>query len=516
MKKISVLAVLFCITLFTFSQKKFTLENVVKATLKGSGAIYEGGIVKGYYVFYESEKIDRKTRQYVIQILDQNTNPVQKAEFAESKDIILRDAEFNENSLCFFMINEDEKKYIYKIFDLNGKLKYEYFKKFDNGDYAIFLESIKMNGTGDDQTSNNLIAIPNQGFASILPVRENGSNIFELGYYSSNENKENVHRPKFEERQVSCFLLNVIDNTIYLAVNKKKRLLAGELTSCTYAFDVVKQEKVFELSDKIDPPYRSLPTYITKDEKTGDLIVSASYFNETDNVIKDYSLGIAFYTMSKDGQLLSKKYNGWQDGFSKFLTIDEKGKTAEIGFLCILNVKKSAEGKFYILAEGYKRQFSAGNAVMSMFTKGAAGFTKITVTDLVLMEFDNTFKLTKGTLYRKTPSTAISGQIADYASQHMLALLLRSTGSFGYEFSTSNKDNSVFSFCYSDYEKSKEYKGGTFNAIKFSAGKFTTDKIQLTSNASFIRIFPAKQGFVGILEYFRKEKKIEFRLEKMN
>jgi hypothetical protein len=514
MKKIFSAVLILCAMQLGFSQK-LTLDKVVSANIKNAGAIKEGNLIKGYYVFYESDKIDRKTREYTIQILDQNINATKKATFQDSKEIDLVDAEFNETSLCFFFLNQDKRKYLYKIFDLEGKLKYEYEKEYDKGDFWLFDAQRKMIDPDGEGQSNTLIAIPGLGFASLMPVRQNGANIFEIGYYSSVSNKEYVYRPEFEERQVFPMSLGVVDSTLFLEVGKRKRLLSGQPKTTTYAFNVVTQKKVFELEDNFDGKYRAMPTYMQKEEGTNNLLMVASYFDEADNISKDYGQGIAMYTMTTTGRLISKQYNPWQGTFSKFIPVNEKGKIDNIGYLSIQKIIKAADGKVFVMSEGYKRNFNLGGAAFSLLSGSGQGFTKMVVTDIVVMEYDNSYKLTNAKVYTKTPEDySVPG--GDYLSQHSIAAFLKQMGAFGYDFTTTNKDNSSFSFCYSDYEKTKEYKGSTFNSLHYSNGKFTTDKIQLTTKASSMAVFPAKQGYVGIYEYFKKEKRIEFRLEKMN
>lgn len=513
MKKITVIALLFMLQILGHSQNKLTIENVQKAYIKSAGAIFENKQVKGYYIFYESDKIDRKTREYTIQILDANSNPVKKTTFQDHKDVNIYDAEFNGNSLCFFLVNTDQKKYVYKIFDMEGKLKYEYEKEYDKGDFMML--AAYMNS--DDATGNFLISVHNMGFASILPIRQNGANLFEIGYYSSVNNKSYVQRPEFEERQTGASLLSVVDSTIYLEVGKKKRLLSGEHKTSTYAFNVITQKKVFELDDKFDGQYKVLPTFMKLDEKTGNLLVAATYFEQDDNVVKDYGLGIAFYTINRAGKVLSKEYNPWDGTFSKYFEINDKGKLDKIGYLCIQDIQQATDGKYLVLAEGYKRNFNVGGAVLNILSRNTNnGFSKIVITDLVLLEFSDKCKLTKATIYPKRQFTAIASAMADQASQHLLAMYLKSIGSFDYTFTSTAKDNSSFSFCYTDWEKTDDYKGGTFNTIKYANGAITTDKIKLSSKATVTRIYPAKQGYVGIYEYYRKDKKIEFHLEKLN
>lgn len=97
-----------------------------------------------------------------------------------------------------------------------------------------------------------------------------------------------------------------------------------------------------------------------------------------------------------------------------------------------------------------------------------------------------------------------------------MALMAKAWGVFDYEFTQTDNNHSRFSIGYSDYEKTDEYKGNTFNAITYSDGKITRDKINLKSKSSWMRILPGKPGFVMVMEYFKKEKRMDLRLEKIN
>lgn len=87
---------------------------------------------------------------------------------------------------------------------------------------------------------------------------------------------------------------------------------------------------------------------------------------------------------------------------------------------------------------------------------------------------------------------------------------------FDYDFTQTNKEHTRFSVGYEDYERSKDFKGLTFNSISYEDGKTSTDRVELTSKAKWLRVYPAKTGFVMIMEYFKKDKRLEFRLEKLN
>ncbi len=56
----------------------------------------------------------------------------------------------------------------------------------------------------------------------------------------------------------------------------------------------------------------------------------------------------------------------------------------------------------------------------------------------------------------------------------------------------------------------------TLKSIARAGDDYVTDKIDLTTEATFLNVLPAKPGYVLIMEYFRKLKTMQSRLEKFN
>ncbi len=251
------------------------------------------------------------------------------------------------------------------------------------------------------------------------------------------------------------------------------------------------------------------------------ILLMGSYFDKGDNIMKDFSKGLALYTINSNGDILTKTYNSWKDDFGKYLSLNSKGKIDNIGFLYIHKLIQTPEGKIFVVGEGYKRQANAGGialaalSAMAGMRQNAVGVTKIVVTDMVMMEFNSNYKVINATIYDKTNNTVEASTESDYSSQHAIALQVKMRGGFDYEFTTMQNDNSSFAVCYSDWVRSSDYKGETFNTILYNGNKFSTDKIELKSKATRMKVFPAKSGSVMIMEYFRKEKRLDFRLEKL-
>ncbi|MDB5246102.1 MAG: hypothetical protein JWQ40_496 [Segetibacter sp.] len=500
------------------AQNKLSIDKVYSAYLRNSGTIMENNQIKGYFFLYQSDKIDKNTNQYTLQVLDQNLNKVRDIKFEDSKKLSLLEAAYNGNSLSFLFKNEDTKSLEMKVYGIDGKMKYSYGREYDKKTEDLMNRYVTMHT--DEGTNQNVFDLGEQGYASVLPVRDGKLRTYQVDYYASQQKKQWTYTPaEDDERYTQAEFLGHTDSLIILEVMKKSRLLSGKMSAHLVGVNFVTKKEAFDIDNENDS-YTFVPSAVTKTKDGSNIMVLGNYFEKEANIAKDFSKGLAIYTIDSRGKIISKTYNSWEDDFAKYLPLNSKGKIDNIGFLYIHKLIHAADGKFFIVGEGYKRQANAGGIALTALgamggVRTNAGVTKIVVTDMVMMEFNDKFKVTKATIYDKTNNTAVSSNMSDYNSQHAIAAYLKMTGSFDYEFTTGDSDNANFSVCYSDWVRSSEYKGQTFNSIRYNGNKFTTDKIELKSKASSMKVFPAKAGSVMILEYFKKDKRLDLRLEKL-
>lgn len=497
------------------AQEKLSIDKVYATYLRNSGSIMENNQIKGYFFLYQSDKIDKRTNEYTLQILDQNLNKVKDIKFQDSKDISLLEAAYNGGSLAFLFKNDDTKQLEMKIYSLDGKLKYSYAREFDKKTEGLMAQYATLRT--DEGTNQNVFDLGENGYASVLPLRDGKQRTYEVDFYSSVSKKQWTYVPTDdEERYAMAEVLGSTDSLIILEVMKKRRALSGKMAASLVGINYVTKKKEFEI-DAEETDQKFLPTSVLKIPGTGNILVMGSYFAPNANIAKDASQGLALYVVDGKGKVISKTFNSWGGDFAKYLPTNAKGKIEDVGFLFIHKLIKAPNGKLYVVGEGYKRKVSALGIGAAVLSRGRSdmGVTKIVITDMVMMEFDAKYKVTNASIYDKTQSDAELSNISDHNSQHAIAMYLKMWGSFDYEFTTSETDNSAFTVCYSDWVRSSEYRGKTFNAIRFNGTKFTTDKMELKSKASSMRVLPAKAGSIMILEYFKKDKRIDLRLEKL-
>src|SRR5258705_11802108 len=129
MKKSLLACALMLACFVTVTAQKMTVENVYKASSRNAAAIKEGSEVKGYYFFYVSDKIDKKTNEYTIRITDNNLTKIKDIKMQDSKDILILESSFNGTDLIFMFYNTDTRMLAYQLYGVDGNKKFNYTRQ---------------------------------------------------------------------------------------------------------------------------------------------------------------------------------------------------------------------------------------------------------------------------------------------------------------------------------------------------------------------------------------------------
>jgi hypothetical protein len=502
--------------------QKLAIDNVRKAVVSHSGTIMENNEVSGYFTFYMSDKIDKNTNEYTVRIADKDLNPIKDIKFEDDKDVAILESSYNGNSIMFLFYNKKEKTLEYRAYDFNGKQKMSYTKELNKRSKMLLEETYGQ--TSDEGQNEALFDIENRGYVTVYPVKEGKYYSYEVNFFFTEKRKQWTYEAAEEQDDKfakAIYLGNTNDICLFEVV-KQKSLLGGKPHSWVLGLNIETGKKVFEISTEKESDYKFYPMNISTLQGGNNILMMGTYYGLDDNILKDRSQGLGMWVLAPDGKVISKKYNSWENDFSKFLNIGNKGKINNIGFLYFHKIVQTDDGKFFAVGEGYRKEVSAAG-VLSNALSMASGSSrsnisnfKVKVTDMVLLQFDDKFNVQGATIYDKFNNNIAMPGGTGFMSPHVMALMVKAWGGFDYDYMQINKDRSNFVIGYSDYEKSGEYKGVTFNSISYYDHKVSTDKIKLDSKSSWMKIYPAKTGHVVIMEYFKKAKKIEYRMEKLN
>jgi hypothetical protein len=508
------LAVLLC--KYSFGQSKLSIDKVYSVSLRNSGAIITNNEVKGYFLFYQSDKVDKKNYEYTLQILDENLNKVKDIRFTDSKSVTLQEATFNGRNLMFAFFDKDQKLLDYRSYAFDGRQAVSYQRELDKKSIKYMEE--KMGENADESQNSTLFAVEGSGFISCIPLREDGQYTYEVNFYNGEKRSQWTYNPETGDKFEQVQYLGSSDSVAVFQVTRKKSLFSGKYESWLLGISLAKGNTVFEFQTENKDKFNFMPMNVATISGQDGFVLSGPYFNPDDNVLKDKSLGMGIWVMNNRGQILHSKYSSWDTDLSKYLPVNSKGKLDDIGYLFIHKVVRTSDDKIFAIAEGYKQQASAFGIASTVLTRGRGTSTvKLKITDMIALEFDKSFSLKNATVYKKNSNNVEFPGGFDFMGPQTMAMMAKyNYDAFDYEYTQISSDRSSYVVGYKDYVKEDGYKGGTFNSISYYNGKFTTDKINLKSSASDLKVLPGKTGSVVILEYYKKDKRMEMRLEKLN
>ena len=518
MKKLTVLFMLMSFFASTQAQK-LSIANIQKASvMRNSDAIKEGSEVKGYYFFYVSDKIDRKTNEYTLQITDQNLNKLKEVKFQDSKNVSIIESSFNGTDLIFLFYNADANILDYQVYGADGTKKFSYTKSISKKDEAY----LRTNYLLDDEDSNfkGLYPVEGKGFISNVPSRDNKDFTFQISYVGTNAKKQWTYIPAMDGKMFVADYLGTNNNVVYVEMLKYSSRMDRNPDSYILGLSLDNGKLLFQKSTN-EGKYNFYPISMSV-LNDGKSYLYGEYFDKGGNVMKDKSKGFAFVGIDESGKTVSEKYSSWALDLGKHLGVSGSGKIDDFGYMFLHNMIQTEDGSIYAIGEGYKKAASGLGIASTILVAAAGGSTsvstvKLKVTDMLVIKFDPDFTVKEASIYKKSGNDVQLAGGSEFMSTQMLGKAVKyGYGAFDYAYTQVNKDHSSFSVCYSDYERGKNYKGATFNSITYNDGKLTQDKIQTKSDATKSIVLPARQGQVLIMDYYKKDKKLDLHFEKLN
>lgn len=504
MKKI--ISLLFLLsTLFSFAQS-YTVLNETAGEIMAFSPIYEDANLYGY-VEVRKMNVDEKanvTFKYIV--LDKNFNKICTGDMLEKQSPVRA------------------KRNLYDITFSNGYLKFDFSERiWAFGEYVpsrgwgamdSFFETyqvldIKNNKIIANGIYNSKIEVfdkkhfsKDDFFYTNYPLEGTGFLVKVDGYHGGNSGNERntFYATNFKNEKIWEYKSNeILKKNVSLIINvldyDNQNILLEEFNGYGDKKDI----RNFVLLDtKTGKELFKLPikgTYLLEREnvylKDGKIYEWGRFFEEEKKLLyhqkylyatyEEYekkSLGVFQRIIDiKSAQLTKDKYVK----YSEFptLEINENGKVKNDGFLSFQKCTSNPDGTFMILAESYwqKHQYRAYNKLFTFL-------------------LDKDFNPIKTTEYE-----------------------VKRTKGYKYDFSQRLPNKTGRAYFFFDKTDDKDLELNILNYY-YKSQKETVQKMPLTNDESSIAIFPAKEGYIGIAEYFKnpekKGKYMEIRLEKLN
>jgi len=472
-------------------------------------------------MFFETDKIDKKTRAYTLKILDNNLEEVARKKIRGKPYTELVEAAFNGKNIMLKFYDAKENQYKFKSYDMTGMRAKGATRKLSKKEYRA---PFYFQGKRGDNHGNALFAIPDKGFVQYAGVKNKkwGYIIDFIGGEKRWKYKSSKKSEVLEMAQYVTADSSILINTLA----KFKNGFAKGWETSILAIDVNTGDKVFETALDNDIAVSILNGSLDQDKK--EILLFGVYFDQGDKVTKAKSKGLYVASFDLEGNLKKKRTISWAEDASELIKMNKKGKMEGGKYITFHDIVRTADGKIIAVGEQFKKVLNKAGIVGNLIVGAIAGglgatntspafnLSELEIHDMMTFQLNEDLELEDIKIIEKEKSS-VSVPGAGWESPQLMAYLANSIGAFDYSFTQKNEDNSVVSFGYMNWNRRRGEKNGyNFGSVTHADGTQTTDEIKLDGSADRVRVYPAQEGNVLVIEYFGKEKRLDMRLEQLN
>lgn len=482
-----------------------TLDHVLRSRTSATGYIRKHDELAGYYSFYKVDKVDSKTSAYRMALLDANLNDAGEINLNRPSNSMLLESEFNGSTFMFLFITD--KSVEFETYDASGKKMgekvYEDVNMWERNRLALAAQ-----GGDDASVSQSIWPIGEEGFLKLGAVKEKGEKrSYQLtGYNNDLSVRWETTTPKSGLVE-NIGVLSVTKDHVVGYLLKQKNAMDVPETSFMTLFDVHTGKQLWEKELTHQGKRLSLLNVFPTDDGEAFFAIG-EFFGPNDNIFKDKSTGLFAMRMGLDGIPTQVEFYEWEKDILPHVPADEKGKK-EMKRIVFHSAVRLSNGYVHCIGEEFKKTLSPGGGI------------QVVSQDMFIFKLDPDGKLVGCDVVPKSKTRLELGGMI-YTSTAMLGTMLKQWGFFDYEFTTKSKDGMRYFATYVDFDKTKNESGkkvGTCIGTIVGTGPepVTVDKYPIDmEEATSCRVYPGKPGYVLIHEYFKKQKKARFRLEKVN
>ncbi len=519
MKKVAILILIvipFCLDL---AAQNLTKTGVVNLTIRSSGTIVQDGQVKGYFQFYLVEKQDKKNYNYQLSILDENLREINSISIIRPKYFSLVEGTFNGEAFGFMFYDANTKKIELISYDRTLKLNGSITKPIQNRYALATLQGLAANGS----TSAMLVPVTGKGFL-YYGMRTSTAMHYQIEFLDNNMKSIWIDMVPDKTKHDVEIASEAFQDKRYVGhiVTRKSRVASKQTDSDLLVHEVQTGKQLFRAPMRT-ARYNLSFSDVYFDSVKNEFTVFGEYFDINDKELKDRSLGFLTLVYDAQGNIVLEKANSWENDISKVAPINEKGKfDGSNASILFHNIVRTNDGRFFVIGEQYKKAANAagivGNVLFVALTGNyVASNVQLNIYNMVIFEFNPDFSLKKLHIFEKYKN--VLGLPAGYGSMtpRMLSYYARAVGGFDYAFTQTASDYNTFFVSFMNYSREGGQGKNVLGSIVYTPEKvFTVDKIDLARKSTDYYVYRAKEGYVMVIEYFKKEKRVETRLEKVN
>lgn len=498
-----------------------TLEDIKSMSRSAITPIYAGHEVKGYLLYGQADKADRKNDNYHLDFYDQDLGKVSTVTIQKpAGKYFLLDNSFNGTAFALYFYNHKDKALEIETYDTG--LKKLASKVVDADINKMELMSIQQkimaNNAGGEGAQVfgglDLRPVAGQGF-----VRSSADGRhFRLEMYDNNLNLKWRQQTDPKAKVLESLVVNEVTEKYLLGTMvRRPSLLSQQIDSHIVAFDLSTGKKVLDQPVESSKTEQLSLSSIGYDAARQEFVAVGEYYKPGDKPFVNKSQGFYIKRFDDKGKLLGIRPYNWQKEVKGLLPAEAR-KAMEEGFINYTHsIQKGADGSLYLVAEQYRIGGKGMDVALSVLGGGGGGAKGI-IGNLLVFVLNSDYKLTAVKCFVKDESKVALPGGSSFNGAGLMGHFIKAYGGFDYQFTQQNDAMSQFNVVYINYDKEKgeATKKVVGNVLFGDNSQFKLDKVDGTSAAAYSYVYPAKPGYVMLVDYLKKQKQVGMKLVKLN
>lgn len=241
------------------------------------------------------------------------------------------------------------------------------------------------------------------------------------------------------------------------------------------------------------------------------------YAGERANAVSDASDGVGLMRFTRAGELVDRTHATWDEVFG----LAGEGTTGHLkrgGVFHVLDAFPMSDGGLTLVGEYFDKEVSAAGVAMTVLG-GQASLAKAVLQDVITLRFDADRRVSDVHLFPKPKQSVTLLPGSGIMGLGVTAKLMEMFGDFDYRYGGVLPDERGYSFAFrAKGEKSDPTSGKReLVLVNYYAedDDFEVNRVSLDTDADDLWFNRGKPGYVLISEYYKKEKRIDSRLEKV-
>ncbi|RDV14571.1 hypothetical protein DXT99_14325 [Pontibacter diazotrophicus] len=499
-----------------------TLSGFTISNKKAITPIYEGNEVKGYTMLYREDRADTRVANYGVDFYDQDLQKVRSALFPKERHFshLLRRA-YNGKTFSFYFYNTRSKLLEMDVFDSSlNKIASKEFPMRSKADQHAALEEMQVSRTGASKplSGMNLYAVPNKGF--IRNGYTGNMKGFSLEMYDNNLNLKWTYTSDGMSKNYESLLVHeVTDKYILATIARRSGKVSKKLNFFVAAFDVETGDNLLDVPVENDNTQQLSVSSFSFDEKKKEFIAMGEFYSVEDKELEDQSKGFYVKRMGMNGKENFAKFFGWEKDVNPLLPQEAKKSLKEGYENFVHKIIRGADGKQHIVVEQYKVK-ADGVGIALAVLGGGTSTVKGVIGNMLIYTLGPDLSLEKVSFFEKDQTDCILPPGAGAYGAGLLGLVINMNGGFDYQFTQEDNSQTSFSTAYINYKKVKKskFREKTLVNIMYAGNmQLKSDNIDVSSSNEVVSfVYPAKPGYVLVLDRQSGEEKLEMKLVKLN